>query len=83
MRKGTMPHRRNPNRKVESLNLRAKLAKLMNAKLLGLFRHLLTFGGGFLVAKGWMDAETLASLVGAAITVIGNVMSVKAPEKAE
>ena len=64
-------------RRAEPINVR----RIMNEKLLGLFRHLLTFGGGFLVAKGWMDTETLASLVGAIITIVGNLMSVRAPEK--
>lgn len=37
----------------------------------GLIRHLLTFGGGFLVAKGYFDEATLNELVGALTTVIG------------
>ncbi len=44
--------------------------------ILGLLRHLLTFGGGFLVAKGLVDETTMAELVGAGITVIGGVWSI-------
>lgn len=42
---------------------------------LGLIRHLLTFGGGFLVAKGYLDEASVSELVGALTTVIGVVWS--------
>ena len=44
--------------------------------ILGLIRHLLTFGGGYVVAKGWLDDATLNGLVGAALTVIGGGWSI-------
>ena len=44
--------------------------------LLGLIRHLLTFGGGWMVAKGFFDEATMNELVGAAMTVIGAIWSV-------
>lgn len=47
----------------------------------GIVRHALTFGGGFLVAKGYFDEQTLNELVAAAMTIIGVVWSFKAPEK--
>lgn len=38
-----------------------------------ILRHILTFGGGFIVAKGWVSAETMTGLVGAVITVGGAI----------
>ena len=46
-------------------------------KILGLIRHLLTFGGGILVSKGLVeDAATVETLVGALVTVIGGAWSI-------
>jgi len=45
-------------------------------QILGLLRHSLTFGGGFLVTKGWSDDSTNAELVGGLLTVIGAVWSI-------
>ncbi len=50
--------------------------------ILGVVRHVLTFGGGFLVAKGWIDADTLTQGVAALATLIGLVWSVIAKKKA-
>lgn len=50
-------------------------------RISGLIRHLLTFGGGYLLAEGWFDQATIDSLVAAAMTIIGAVWSFKAPEK--
>lgn len=36
-----------------------------------ILRHILTFGGGFIVAKGWISAEALPGIVGGIITVAG------------
>ena len=44
--------------------------------LAGLLRHLLTFGGGFLVTKGIFDEATLQTVIGAIITLGGAVWSV-------
>jgi hypothetical protein len=38
-----------------------------------ILRHILTFGGGFAVAKGWVSAETMTGIVGAIITIGGVV----------
>lgn len=38
-----------------------------------ILRHILTFGGGFIVAKGWISAEALPGIVGAILTVGGGV----------
>jgi energy-converting hydrogenase Eha subunit C len=43
--------------------------------VLGLIRHLLTFGGGFLVAKGYLDEASAGELVGAVTTIVGIVWS--------
>jgi hypothetical protein len=47
----------------------------------GLLRHLLTFGGGFAVAKGWFDEATMNSLVAALLTIVGVGWSVIAKRK--
>lgn len=42
----------------------------------GVVRHALTFAGGFVVAKGWLDDATMNAVVGAIITIGGAVWSV-------
>ena len=44
--------------------------------VLGLVRHILTFGGGFAVAKGWADEITITAIAGALVTAIGGIWSV-------
>ena len=44
--------------------------------VLGIVRHVLTFGGGFLVTKGVADAGEVTELVGALAAVIGVVWSI-------
>lgn len=53
----------------------------MKAKILGIVRHALTFGGGVVVAKGWIPESVLPEVVGALMTIIGTVWSVVSPEK--
>lgn len=43
--------------------------------ILGLVRHVLTFGGGFVVAKGWIDAAGANEAVGAIAALIGVLWS--------
>ena len=43
---------------------------LMKAATLALLRHLLTYIGGALVAKGFIDTESLQELIGAVITLL-------------
>ncbi len=43
--------------------------------ILGLIRHVLTFGGGYLANKGFIAASDVELAVGAAITLIGIVWS--------
>ena len=43
---------------------------LMQSAIIALLRHLLTFIGGTLVAKGLLDATALTELIGAIITLV-------------
>jgi hypothetical protein len=44
--------------------------------VLGVIRHILTFGGGLLATKGWVEDVDVATGVGAAVTLIGLVWSI-------
>jgi len=44
--------------------------------ILGLIRHLATFGGGLLVTKGVTDAGTVETAAGALVTIVGIIWSV-------
>jgi hypothetical protein len=44
---------------------------IMLPAILGVVRHLLTFGAGYLVARGFIDESTAEALVGAVLTLIG------------
>ena len=39
--------------------------------IIGLLRHVLTFGGGYLIAKGVFDQAALDAVVPAILTLIG------------
>ena len=43
---------------------------IMKAAAISLLRHLLTFIGGTLVAKGIVDAEVLQEVIGAILTLL-------------
>jgi len=43
---------------------------IMKPAVIALLRHLLTFIGGTLVAKGLLDTETLQEIIGALITLL-------------
>lgn len=51
------------------------------AVILGLVRHVLTIGAGFLIAKGLSDESNTQELIGGIMAVIGSVWSILAPEK--
>lgn len=53
-----------------------KLIKMNKDQILGLVRHILTFGGGLAVAKGLLDDTQTTELIGAVITLIGSIWSV-------
>jgi hypothetical protein len=48
----------------------------MKEKLMGLIRHGLTFLGGLVVAKGYIDESSVMEIVGALMTLIGSIWSV-------
>ena len=48
---------------------------------LGIVRHLLTFAGGYFVAKGVIDEGAVTELSAALLTIIGDAWSFIAPEK--
>lgn len=48
----------------------------MNPTLSSLIRHGLTAAGGFLVARGLASADQVAELAGAAVTLVGVVLSI-------
>lgn len=56
--------------------------KLTQEQVLGIVRHILTFGGGILVAKGLIDNGMLSEISGAVITLIGAVWSIVEKNKA-
>jgi len=56
--------------------------KLTQQQVLGIVRHILTFGGGILVTKGVLDEGMVAEISGAVITLIGAVWSIIEKNKA-
>jgi len=56
--------------------------KLTQTQILGIVRHILTFGGGILVAKGLLDEGMVAEISGAVITLIGAIWSIVEKNKA-
>lgn len=48
----------------------------MNPTISSLIRHGLTAAGGFLVARGLASADQVAELAGAAVTLVGVVLSI-------
>jgi len=51
------------------------ILKIMNDKIEGLLRHILTFLGGYLVTSGVIDESILMEVVGAITTIVGFVWS--------
>jgi hypothetical protein len=45
--------------------------------ILGTIRHLLTFGGGVLVSRGTLDEVAMTEAVGAVVTLVGIVWSIR------
>ena len=46
-------------------------------QILGIVRHVLTFGGGVAVGKGWVDEATMTAIVGALVTLAGAIWSIR------
>lgn len=53
-----------------------------STELAGVVRTLVAAGGGFIVAKGWIDAETMSAVAGAVATLFVAIWSVKAKRSA-
>jgi ethanolamine ammonia-lyase small subunit len=54
----------------------------MNPTISSLIRHGLTAAGGFLVAKGVASADQVGELAGAAVTLLGVILSIIKNKKA-
>ena len=50
-------------------------------QLQGIVRHTLTFVGGILVLKGYIDESTLTEVIGASVTLAGTLWSVFSKQK--
>lgn len=48
---------------------------------LGLARHLLTTAGGFFVAKGYVDADSMNTIVGSTVAIAGAAWSIADKKK--
>ena len=52
--------------------------KLTREQVLGIVRHILTFGSGIVVAKGLLDEATAQSIIGGVLGLIGMIWSIDA-----
>lgn len=50
--------------------------KLTKEQILGIVRHGLTFIGGILITKGFIDDATATEIIGGLITLTGTIWSV-------
>ena len=55
---------------VHWLTLLEKENKMNMDQLTGILRAVLAAGGGLLVQKGWVDAQTVTAVVGGLVTVL-------------
>jgi hypothetical protein len=62
--------------------LKNKIMKLTKEQILGILRHVLTFGGGILVTKGILDEAAWEVISGSSITLVGSIWSVIEKNKA-
>lgn len=53
----------------------------MKDQILGLIRHVITFVGGIIVAKGVLDADLSEEIIGGLMTVVGGIWSVISKKK--
>ena len=51
-------------------------------QVLGLLRHVLTFVGGAVIAKGLVDEGQVTELIGGVMTLVGTVWSILAKKTA-
>ena len=52
--------------------------KFTKEQILGIVRHVLTFGGGLVVAKGLVDEATAQYIIGSVLALIGTIWSIDA-----
>jgi hypothetical protein len=45
-------------------------------QVLGIVRHVLTFAGGIVIAKGLADENTVNEIIGGVITLVGTIWSI-------
>lgn len=57
--------------------------KLTKEQLKGIVRHTLTFVGGILVLKGYLDEALVTEIVGAGVTLTGAIWSIIQKNKKE
>lgn len=57
--------------------------KLTKEQLKGIVRHTLTFVGGILVMKGYLDEQLVTEIVGAGVTLTGAIWSIIQKNKIE
>jgi hypothetical protein len=50
--------------------------KLTREQVLGIVRHVLTFAGGIVIAKGVADENTVNEIIGGVITLVGTIWSI-------
>jgi hypothetical protein len=50
--------------------------KLTKEQVLGIVRHVLTFAGGIVIAKGVADENTVNEIIGGVITLVGTIWSI-------
>ena len=50
-------------------------------QVLGIVRHVFTFGGGLLIMKGLMDETQLTEVIGGVTALIGTVWSIVSKKK--
>lgn len=58
------------------INFKKQKMKLTKEQVMGIVRHSLTFIGGIVVAKGYIDNSTVTEIVGSVVTLAGAVWSI-------
>lgn len=56
---------------------------LNQSVILGVVRHVLTFGGGFLTSNGMATEDDISAAVGAVVVLVGVVWSIVQKKKPE
>jgi hypothetical protein len=52
-------------------------------QVMGIIRHILTFVGGVVVAKGLVDEALITEIIGGTLTLIGGIWSIVSKIKTE